>query len=85
MCSKDRQCANAASGTITEVTHGSPVASRSLARRRMGPQRCPLDNAERTRRIDAVTVLLDAVDGISDPLESELLVLLDALQDERRV
>lgn len=37
-----------------------------------------LGKAERARRINAVTVLLDAVDGISDPLESELQVLLDA-------
>lgn len=40
-----------------------------------------LGEAERTRRINAVTVLLDAALDVSDPLESELLVLLDALRD----
>lgn len=39
-----------------------------------------LDTTERTRRINAATVLLANPDEISDPLESELLVLLDALR-----
>lgn len=40
-----------------------------------------LDEAERVRRIDAVQVLLEAAQDVSDPLESELLVLLDALRN----
>jgi len=38
------------------------------------------DSAERMRRISAVTVLLDHPHEISDPLYSELVVLLDALK-----
>ena len=43
-----------------------------------------LSKAERTRRITAVNALLDAAESISDPLESELLVLRDALREEGR-
>lgn len=39
-----------------------------------------LDKPERTRRISAVRVLLDNNTQISDPLYSELVILLDALQ-----
>lgn len=39
-----------------------------------------LGPAERMRRLAAATVLLENPDEISDPLESELRVLLDALR-----
>lgn len=41
-----------------------------------------LSVAERMRRISAVSVLMDDVDGISDGLYSELVVLGEALRGE---
>lgn len=41
-----------------------------------------LGTTERTRRIDAVTVLLDEPSGLSVPLESELHILLTHLREQ---
>lgn len=43
-----------------------------------------LSKDERAQRTEAVRVLLDKPDEISDPLESELYVLLDQLTGEHR-